>query len=84
MTSPRDLAKDLIRVYVLRGDTLHSLQAGQQGASCSEYSAHIGGYGIKPDRIVVSRFQGQEMKELYSLKELYNEIKNERLQLTLF
>ena len=84
MDTPRELAKHLIKSYVLRGDSLHSLQAGQQGSSCSEYSACIGGYGIKPDKIVVSRFEGKEMKELYSLKELYNEIKNERLQLTLF
>ena len=44
VTDTESAAKDLIRSYVLRGDSLKSLKDGQGGASSDEYSASIGGY----------------------------------------
>ena len=77
----RDAAIDLIRAYVERGDTIESLKAGQQGTFGEEYSAQIGGYvngkNVGNNKILVSKLHGKELAkpEIFSLKELYDEIK---------
>lgn len=78
----RDVATHLIRTYVERGDTYESIKNSHMGYS-SESAASIGGYvngkSVKNDKIVVTRLNGVDLTkpEIFSLKELFNEIKNE-------
>lgn len=85
--SARDCAKDLIRVYVIRGDTLESLAHGHMGSFSSRYHAKIGGLvpageGKSRDigcwKLAVTRIGKQECCEIFSLRELYAEIQAER------
>jgi len=98
----REAAKKLIRSYVLRGDTLESLAAGMLGSFGGEYDAQIGGYIFnnfqKPGQVSkklgryqigVSEVNGVECIEIFSLREIYNEVLcekqyGEREQLALF
>ncbi len=100
----REAAKDLIRGYVERGDSIESLAAGCLGYAGSDYYASIGGYiwnGSHTDgtahfvrkvgryQIGVDRLDGKDCNEVFSLKEIYNEILLEkqtgrREQMTLF
>lgn len=91
--NPREAAKDLIRVYVERGDSLDSLRAGQLGYCGGDYSASIGGYAgelpdlvrVKSDKIAVSKINGQIINpQIFSLKELFDEIKSGVRQPVLF
>lgn len=50
----REAAKDLIRVYVLRGDSIEQLVAGGMARLWPEYCAQIGG-SICPDDISPDR-----------------------------
>jgi hypothetical protein len=50
MLTAREAAKDLLRVYVLRGETVEQLAGSMMGRSGPEYRAHIGG-SICPDDI---------------------------------
>lgn len=81
IVTARDAAKDLVRAYVLRGDSIESLKAGMLGSWNDEYHAQIGGYvnGKKnrADQIAVLELNGKKVSEIFSLKELYDEIKNE-------
>src|SRR6266851_4443182 len=101
----REAAKDVIRDYVERGDSRESLADGCLGYSGSDYAAQISGYLWrhedlrKPNtqpvckvgryQIGVERIGEQEVFQLFSLKEIYNEILIEKQtgrkeQLTLF
>ena len=101
----RETAKDLIRGYVERGDSIESLAKGYLGYCGDDYEAHIGGYmwrkadvgkaGGKPYKhlniyqIGVERIGEVEVMEVFSLKDIYNEILLEKQtgsieQLTLF
>lgn len=91
--TPREAAKDLIRVYVERGDSFEHLKASYLGAYCEEYSAHIGGYvgdlpnlvKIKSDEIGVEKINGRTITpQIFSLRELYEEIKLGKEQVSLF
>ena len=93
LLTPRESAKDLIKSYVERGDSLESLQSGQLGCSCEDYSACIGGYAgelpdlvkVKSDKIAVSKINGQIIEpQIFSLKELFDELKSEVRQPVLF
>ena len=90
ITNPRDFAKKLIDTYVLRGDSIESLKAGQQGWSWTGFSVAIGGcawkdnkliHKGKSDEIIVSRFEGEECCHIFKLKELFDEIKVGQLSL---
>jgi hypothetical protein len=87
----REAAKDFIRGYVLRGETIMQLAAGMLGSFGGEYDAQIGGYMFnnfqKPDQISrkigryqigVSEVNGIECLEIFSLHEIYNEILKEK------
>ena len=82
LTTAVEAAKDLIRSYVLRGDTLKSLMSGRLGVGGGTYSANIGGYvdgkSIGANKIIVTELSGKEIKpEIFDLEKLYNEIKSE-------
>jgi len=78
----RDAAKDLIRVYVLRGDSLDYIKKRQGGAYGTEYHAQIGGYlngkSLGSNKIIVSQLNGKDISEVFSLEELFNEILDEK------
>src|SRR5947209_20401551 len=101
----REAAKALIRGYVERGDSIESLAGGCLGSCGSDYCAQISGYMWrredlrKPNtqpvckvgryQIGVERIGEQEVFQIFSLKEIYNEIIIEKQtgrkeQLTLF
>jgi hypothetical protein len=91
--TPRESAKDLIMVYVERGDSLESLIGSFLGAHCSEYSAQIGGFvgelpnlkKVKSNQIAVDYIDGKHIEpQIFSLVELFNEIKLGLNQQTLF
>jgi hypothetical protein len=86
----REAAKQLIRYYVLRGNSIKYLADGMLGTCGGRYDAQIGGYiwnnFQKPNEISkkvgryqigVSEVDGVECLEVFSLHEIYNEILNE-------
>lgn len=79
--TPRNVAKRLIYVYVLRGDTLSSLKSSMMGSGSKEHSSSIGGYlngkNIGTDKIIVQDINNKVINEIFSLKEIYNEILEE-------
>lgn len=92
LLTPREVAKDLIKFYVERGDSLESLQCGFMGAY-TDYHAQIGGYAgelpnlikVKSDKIAVSKINGQIIEpHIFSLKELFDELKSGVRQPALF
>src|SRR5260221_1068452 len=86
----REAAINLIRYCVMRGDTVKELAYGSMGHCGSDYKAQIGGYMWrdadvkKPDskpykhlsnyQIGVEKVGEVEVMEVFSLKEIYNEI----------
>jgi len=92
LLTPREAAKELIRAYVERGDSLESLQCGFMGAY-TDYHAQIGGYAgelpnlikVKSDKIAVDYINEQVIEpQIFSLKELFDEIKSGVKQPALF
>lgn len=81
----RDAAKDLIRQYVLRGDTIEQLVAGGMGCWCPRYQAQIGGYACPDDGPPCRRIGARQIAakvpggkhEFFSLAELMAEIRRE-------
>lgn len=87
----RECAKDLIKYYVLRGETIDDLANGKLGSYNSRYSACIGGriwndfQGENEKSIDLTRYQigveeveGRQVLEVFSLNEIYHEILDER------
>lgn len=91
-TKARAAAKDLIRVYVLRGDSYAHLKESWMGSANSRYWANIGSSGCQPnghsrrgaDAINVTEIDGEKVCFEFSLRELYDEIRGGREQLSLF
>ncbi len=89
-TTSREFAKDFIRPYVLRGDSIESLASGYMGSCSTGFSVQIGGYLWKKEdlgkegsiytkkltkyQIGVEEFEHVEVMEVFSLKELFHEI----------
>ena len=88
----RDAAKDFIRPYVLRGDSVESLRRGAMGHWGQDYRASIGGTivreypgggmrvrGIGTDKVLVHEVAGQPVvpPAIYTLSELYDEVRRE-------
>ena len=67
---PREIAKDLIRDYVERGDSFDNLK-GYMGRASTDYWAEI-----KRDKIYVTEIKGVECFYSFALKEIYDELKN--------
>jgi len=88
MERAKEAAIDLIKAYVLRGDTYESLKAGCLGAYCTDYHASIGGYHeqkkINNDKIIVEKVDGKECFYVFSLKGIMEEILRDQVQLNLF
>lgn len=82
-----EAAKDLIRIYVLRGDSLESLVEGGMGRWGPQYRASIGGYACPDDptaqcrkltgRQIAARPAGATDWEIFSLPTLYDQIRAE-------
>ena len=85
--TPKDAAKDFIRPYVRRGDSLDSLRKSQMGRYSPHYHAAIGGVifprggdaDAKPrvlrgDRVGITRVAGTPTEAVFSLTELYDEV----------
>ena len=81
----REAAKNMIKGYVERGDSLKNLARSYLGVGGGDYSAGIGGYAdgknIGPNKIHVDKIGDKELNppEIFSLKELFDEIKSEQL-----
>ncbi len=87
----REAAKHLIRRYVERGDSYESLKESWMGSWGRDYRAGIGAGGHatncpfkNPDSITVSWLEGEQVCYHFSLRELYDEIKNGVEQPSLF
>ncbi len=101
----REAAKKLIRAYALGGSTIKQLADGYLGHCGDDYEACIGGYmwrdadvgkpngkpykHINNHQIGVERVGADEVMEVFSLNDIYNEILLEKQtgrkeQLTLF
>jgi len=75
--TPLEAAKDLIRAYVLRGDSCDSIQATWMGTSSDRYSATV----MTGGKIKVDRVGKKEMVPVsFSLKKIYHEILMEKKQ----
>lgn len=87
MTS-HEVAQDLIRVYVKRGDTLESIRSGQMGSASSDYWASVGGYfngkHYDPHWIIVDKIEDIEVGDIFLLEKIYKEIQLEDVQQSLF
>jgi hypothetical protein len=79
--SMRDFAKSLIAVDVIRGYSISMIKSGSAGKSNDTGWVSVGGYvngkNITSNKILVEKFKGKTVQEIFSLQELYNEIKNE-------
>lgn len=87
----KDIAVNLIKYYVLRGDTIEDLRKSYMGQGCSEYNVAIHGnawndkdeliHEGKSNDIVVSKINGKNCCYVFRLDELYNEIKSGQMSL---
>jgi hypothetical protein len=79
--SMRDFAKSLIAVDVIRGYDISSIKSGSAGRVNDTGWVSVGGYvngkNITSNKILVEKFKGKTVQEIFSLQELYNEIKKE-------
>ncbi len=82
----REIAKNLIRHYVLRGDSFGYLRSSYLGAGCKDYNVSIGGYDtdnnkkIPNTKIAVRKIKGKEVNILFNLQEIFDEILYEQSQ----
>ena len=83
IVTPRDLAKELLRPYVERGDSLDFIIDGHMGRSTADSSVQIGPTiwtdgkrrDYPPTQIVVTEFAGQACLHVFSVAELVAELK---------
>ncbi|MBN8865870.1 MAG: hypothetical protein J0H92_21025, partial [Sphingobacteriales bacterium] len=68
----RQLARRLLKPFVLRGDTLKSYGTGKLSGSVTRNSVQVDG-----DTVNVTVLRGKKVDFIFSLKQLYNEIKDE-------
>lgn len=71
-TEAKEIAKDFIRVYVLRGETVSQLNNSYMGASVGRYTANI-----RSNKIHITRINGQDVKFTFSLPLIHKEIQQE-------
>jgi hypothetical protein len=80
----RDAAKQLIRGYVERGDTINDFKKSWLGHCSNEYVANIGGYAddkkYSNDKILVTEVNNKKIKPaaVFTLREIYEEVKLEQ------
>jgi len=79
--SMRNFAKSLIAVDVIRGYSISMIKSGSAGRVNDTGWVSVGGYvngkNITSNKILVHKFKGKTVQEIFSLQELYNEIKKE-------
>ena len=68
-----DCAKDLIRSYVHRGDSLESLKSGQMGSYNGTYGA-----SIRSGKILVTEIKNHKVDFSFSLEKVFNEVSAEK------
>jgi hypothetical protein len=79
----RDAAIGMIKPYVLRGDTIESLKAGQQSHAGKDFWAKIGGFvdgkKVPPSKIIVTHLDGKELDNpvILDLQKLMDVVKTE-------
>ncbi len=71
-TTAKGYAKDFIRAYVHRGDSYDSLDKSHMGLANGEY--HI---NIRQHKIIIDEIKNQSTNFSFSLKSIYDELKNE-------
>lgn len=71
-SSAREAAKDLIRRYVVRGDSYESIRSGQMGSYNDEYNATI-----KGKKIEVSEVKGKASDWNFTLQSIFNDVLEE-------
>lgn len=87
----KDAAINLIKHYVLRGDSLQSLRVSHMGSHNDKYDASIAGNAWDKndelihkgtiDEVVVTKLYGKKCLHIYKLKDLYDEIKSGQMKL---
>lgn len=86
--TPLELAKWHIQRKVEWGEEIRDIMAGQSYSGGPKYGVGIGGWikgqRIKTDKILVSQANGKNINQIFSLREIYNLIKKEQEQPTLF
>jgi len=86
--TPLDAAKDLIREDVVFGKSMNEIKSSLSGRFCRYYCAHIGVFiGNKLqslEKICVKEVGGKEIFEVFNLSDVYNLVKKEMSQPTLF
>ncbi|MBK6834072.1 MAG: hypothetical protein IPG89_07280 [Bacteroidetes bacterium] len=68
----REVAKSVIKPYVLRGDSYENIRSGQMGSYNDEHHA-----SIKGNKIEVTSIKGKTTDWKFTLQSIYNEIKEE-------
>ena len=71
-SSAREAAKDLIRRYVVRGDSYESIRSGQMGSYNDEYHA-----SIKGKKIEISEVKGKASDWNFTLQSIFNDVLEE-------
>lgn len=69
----RDVALDMLRVYVHRGDSFQSVKSGQLGSFNGVNNAQI-----KGDKVHVEKVNGKEVEEVFTLKSIFDELTEEK------
>lgn len=86
--TPIEVAKELIKEKVQGGESLFEIQSSYMGRVTSKWWAAIGGWHnnqiVPSDKIVVLSIGGQEMFEIFDLKNIFNSVRKELNQLSLF
>ena len=85
MSTAKEVAINLIKAYVRRGDSISSLKSGGMGMSTTIGSAAIGGWteekSYSSDFIVVTRIgdyhNGTKVNSIFRLQEIYDYIYDE-------
>lgn len=82
ITTSEGVAKDMLRVYIERGETIQQIKAGQLGVYGDDYKASVGGFingkRVAPDFVIVEKIGKKEVNQKVSLKKIFDEIKAEK------
>lgn len=72
-SAARDFAKNMLRPYVIRRESLESLKTSSLGLSSERGSVSISG-----NRVIVDRLGAEQIRLVFPLSNLYAELKKER------
>lgn len=88
MKDPKQIAIDFIKPYILRGDSVESIMAGQGSSSGGDYDVQLGGYVWNKDitmllykgkrhEVIVTEIDGKECLYIFNIHKLAQEIRME-------